>query len=337
MWVAPGGRIQRVNHAQLVILGCRGEAVYGQPVTQFHADPAEATELLRRLSRHETVREFRGRMVRPDGATREVLIDANGLWEEDSLVHSRWFVRDITHSLNLEREILEISERERHRLGRDLHDDLCQQLVGIEFLCQRLASRLGPDVSQHADATEIARMVQRALAQGRELARGLSPVPLAADGLTEALRSLAARTRQVFRVECRFRSPGTPLVQNPMVAGHLYRVAQEAVTNALKHGKAGRIDIRLSRGRKGTRLGVHDNGIGLPTEPTKPGGMGLSIMRYRAEVMGGSLKVTGGPGRGTRVQCIVPETMAAGETGGTHERTRRTRIAERQAPGAGPG
>jgi two-component system CheB/CheR fusion protein len=316
MWVAPNGRIQRVNQAQLAILGCRGEAVYGQMVPRFHADPDEAADLLRRLARGETIRECRCRMLRADGNIREVLIDANGLWEKDVLVHSRWFIRDITHSMNLEREILQISERERHRLGRDLHDDLCQQLVGIEFLCQRLASRLERNRADRASVNEIARMVQRALAQGRELAHGLSPVALEAEGLAEALRTLAARTRKVFRVDCHFRSPGSPLVPDPTVAGHLYRVAQEAVTNALKHGKARRVDIRLAQTKKGIRLSVRDDGTGLPPDVARLDGMGLSIMRYRAEVMGGTLAVKGAPGCGTRVLCLVPHAPAARRGGG---------------------
>lgn len=267
-------------------------------------------EVLRRLSRGETIRECRSRVRRPDGSLREILIDANGLWDGGSLVHSRWFVRDITQNLNLEREVLEISERERQRIGQNLHDDLCQQLVGIEFLCQRLVSRLAPEEPASAQAAEISTMVKSALAQGRELAHGLSPVSIQAEGLAEALRGLAARTRHVFQVDCRFRNPGKPVVQDPMVAGNLYRMAREAITNALKHGKARHVEVRLTRNRAGLRLCVKDDGVGLRPGSARNAGNGISIMRHRAETMSGSLRVDSSPGHGTRVTCLVPERIA---------------------------
>ncbi len=326
LWVDPSGRIERVNAAQLSLLGRPGEEVFGQPITQFYQDDSALAEVLARLARGETVQNLRARVRRRDGTIRDVLVDANGLWDRERLVHSRWFVRDITHSVELEREILAISEQEQRRLGQDLHDDLCQQLVGIEFLCQRLAARLGGQAAARAQAAEIAGMVQQALVQTRELARGLSPFHLEAEGLPAALRELAARTRKVFRVDCRFE--GLPLqspVPSPQSAasslqsaasrGHLYRIAQEAIANALKHGKARRIRIRLSSATGGLRLVVRDNGVGLPEGDGQFSGMGLRIMRYRAEVVGGSLDLQRNPRGGTTVLCLIPGTSASHEKG----------------------
>ena len=206
LWVGPDGRLLRVNRAGLELLSQTDETVSGRFVTEFHAAAEGAAELLERLARQETVQNHRSRFRRPDGTVREVLVDANGLWEKGRLVYSRWFVRDITRSVELEREILAISEREQRRLGHDLHDDLCQQLAGIEFLSHTLAGDLAARrVHEAAQASEIARMVQHAMNLTRDLARGLSPVWLEVNGLTDALQELAARTTSVFRIDCRFR------------------------------------------------------------------------------------------------------------------------------------
>ena len=262
------------------------------------------------MAKRQTVQNYRARLRHRDGTHREVLIDANGLWEQDRLVHSRWFVRAITHRVELEQEILAISERERRRLGQDLHDDLCQQLAGIEFLSQRLASGLmAKTAAGAARAKEIAQMVQRAMTQTRELARGLSPVRLEAEGLADALRELAAGTKKVFGCDCRFRCDPPVLVPNHAAATHLYRIAQEAVNNALKHGRARRIDIGLQAKGQAIMLAVNDNGRGMPRKLSRRQGMGLHIMRYRAEVIGGALRVEPNSRGGTRVVCTVAEGL----------------------------
>jgi PAS domain S-box-containing protein len=306
LWVARDGSILRVNRAELELLGATGEEVYGRRVFEFHEDTEAVADLLDCLSKGETVRDYRARVRQKNGSLRHVLIDANGLWELDRLVHTRWFVRDITRRVELEQEILTISEREQRRLGNDLHDDLCQQLASIEFLSHTLASDLAPVSETGAtQAKEIAQMIQRTLTQTRELARGLSPVPLEAQGLAHALRELAARTKKVFRVDCRFGNQALVLVPDHTVAIHLYRIAQEAVGNAVKHGKPNRIDIGLSAGDSSLTLAVSDDGLGLPERLQRGKGMGLRIMRYRAGVIGASLQIQRGPAGGTTVSCTV--------------------------------
>ena len=318
LWVGPDGRILRVNQAELELLGRTGDEVFGRHVSELHADAKAAAEVLNRLAQKQTVQNHRARLRHKDGTRREVLIDANGLWDQGRLVHSRWFTRDITRRVELEREILAISEREQRRLGHDLHDDLCQQLAGIEFLSQRLASDLAARAAGSGPrAKEIAQMVQRAMTQTRELARGLSPVRLEAEGLADALRELAAGTRKVFGCDCRFRCDPPVLVPDHTVAIHLYRIAQEAVSNALKHGQARRIDISLTAKGHSVTLAVKDNGTGIPRKLPKRKGMGLRIMRYRAEVIGGALLVEPVPGGGTRVVCTVAEGLLPPEARNT--------------------
>ena len=309
LWVGPDGRVQRVNQAELELLGRPGEEVLGRHVSELHVDAKAAAHVLTRVAERQTVQNYRARLRHKDGPQREVLIDANGLWEQERLVHSRWFTRDITRHVELEREILAISEREQRRLGHDLHDDLCQQLAGIEFLSQRLARDLAARPAVMAQAKEIAQMVQRAMTQTRELAQGLSPVRLEAEGLTDALRELAAGTRKVFRCACRCRCDPPVLVPDHTVAVHLYRIAQEAVNNAIKHGKARRIDISLTATGNAVTLAVTGNGTGIPRKLPKRKGMGLRIMRYRAEVIGGTLLVEPVSGGGTRVVCTVSDGL----------------------------
>lgn len=317
LWVGPDGRILRVNQAELELVGRTGEDIFGGHVSGLHVDEKAAADVLNRLAKRQTVHNQHARLRHKDGTMREVLIDANGLWEQDRLVHSRWFTRDITRRVELEREILAISEREQRRLGHDLHDDLCQQLAGIEFLSQRLASALAARPAVRAQAREIAQMVQRAMTQTRELARGLSPVRLEAEGLTDALNELAAGTSKVFGCDCRCRCDPPVLMPDHTVAIHLYRIAQEAVSNAVKHGKARRIEISLTAHGHSVTLTVNDDGVGIPRKLPRRKGMGLRIMRYRAEVIGGALQVEPDPGGGTRVVCTVTEGLRSPEARNT--------------------
>ena len=139
----------------------------------------------------------------------------------------------------------------------------------------------------------------------RNLARGLQPVDAAPQGLMLALRELAERTREVYRVDCRFECRSPVLIHRHSAANHLYRIAQEAVNNAMKHGKPTRIRIRLAGTPRRIILGVRDNGVGI-RQRRKPGrGMGLHVMQYRADAINGSLLVRRHPQGGTDVVCTV--------------------------------
>ena len=304
LWVNPQGIILRANQAQLDLLECAEKKVLGQPVRQFWADFEKISELLDRLARGETVRDFRTRLKGGNGL--HVLIDANGLWDQGRLIHSRWFVRDITRQIEMEREILSISEREQQRIAQDLHDDLCQQLSGIHFLTHTLARRLA-DTSraEGAEAAKIAESVRDALEKTRELSRGLSPMTVEADSLAAAFQRLCARIENMFRRKCVFHGQSSILLPAPGAGIHLYRIAQEAVNNAVRHGQASRIDITLAAKRDKLILKIRDNGRGLPLRPENGKGMGLRVMQYRASMLGGSLVVQQATAGGTEVVCSV--------------------------------
>jgi PAS domain S-box-containing protein len=207
----------------------------------------------------------------------------------------------------LEQEIIEVSEMEQKRIGQDLHDDLGQQLAGIWFFAAALERNLRASSSPEADeAGKISAMLDKALALTRSLARGLQPVMPEAGGLMAALRELADRSANLFKVRCRFSCRRPVLVHDPATATHLYRIAQEAVTNAARHGRAKHIAILLSETADGLALSVNDDGRGLKKPAHGRDGMGIRTMHYRAEVLGGSLTFQRRPRGGTCVACTIP-------------------------------
>ncbi len=221
------------------------------------------------------------------------------------------FVRDITERKHLEKQILEISEREQRRIGQDLHDGLCQHLAGIEMLSQVLAKKLKP-VSKNgaARADDIARAVREAISQTRLLARGLSPVTLESEGLMSALAELALNTEAIFGVRCRFDFAEPVQFDDHTAATHLFRIAQEAVSNAIKHGKAKRLTIQLREEPQQLALRVTDDGVGFPKNFAGAKGMGLRIMQTRIGMVGGNLTIERNSGGGTSVIFTAPKQAA---------------------------
>jgi signal transduction histidine kinase len=209
----------------------------------------------------------------------------------------------------LEKEILHISEHEKQSIGQDLHDDLGQQLAGIWLLSDLLKSSLIKQKSPEVEsADKITSLLKDALALTRSLARGLHPVAVQAGGLVAALDELAARTSQMFRIDCRCKCPPSIEMDNT-TSTHLYRIAQESVTNAVKHGLAREIEIELSTNPIRTVLSVRDKGKGKGITELDPKrqGMGLRIMKYRADMIGGILDIQRHQtGLGTTVVCTIP-------------------------------
>ena len=203
--------------------------------------------------------------------------------------------------VELERQILSISEREQRRLGLDLHDDLCQRLATTEYLCHALQRELGRHRRPEAKrAREIGKLLRETTSHARGVAAGLATVELQEQGLRGALKYLLRRTRRAFGISCTLRADGfqgTDL-QHEL---HLYRIAQEAVSNALRHGRARGIHVRLATTRAGITLRIRDNGRGIRVVTGKRNGMGIRIMQHRAELMGGTLSVEPAPESGTDV------------------------------------
>jgi PAS domain S-box-containing protein len=223
---------------------------------------------------------------------------------------------DITERKRLEKEIQEVSEQEKRRIGQDLHDGLGQYLTGISFMAkvlqQKLAAKSLPEAS---DAQKISELVNRTVSQTRDLARGLCPVELETSGLQAALIELAASVDKLYDgISCALECNHSVLIYDNATAIHLYRIAQEAVNNAVKHGKASRIVIDLAAGEGTIILTVRDNGCGLPKGLTKSKGMGLRVMNYRAGMIGATVSFEAAPGGGTLVSCIMPNSRKSQKT-----------------------
>ena len=306
VWLSASGTILRANQSQLELLGYPAKDYLGHAFNEFSVDPGQGLELLKRLAAKETVRNFPMKRRCQDGTIRHVLVDASSLWSDNQFQYSSIFLRDVTERLELEKEILHAGEREQRRIAQDLHDGLGQILAGTAYLTSALQKKLAAkSLPEAQESGRILEVINEAIAQTRSLARGLHPVEPEPNGLMAALESLAARTKKMFQVRCRFTCPKPVLILDNALATHLFRIAQEAVTNAIKHGKPGRIGIGLAGTPGGIRLAIKDNGAGLPARPQKKPGMGLRIMRYRAGMIGGSVAIQKAAGGGTAIVCTV--------------------------------
>ena len=221
---------------------------------------------------------------------------------------------EVTLRRDLEARIVKISESEQRRIGQDLHDGLCQQLAGLTYLCdvshQQLAKRSPTDAAPLARITQLLR---ETVAQAHGLARGLFPVNLEASGLMAALQELVARFSEMYHVSGRFVCRVPVLVEDNAAATHLYRIAQEAISNAIKHGEATRVTLTIKSARQTLSLTVTDNGRGIPAELPKTG-LGLETMRLRAHSIGGSLIIQPNRGGGTMVCCSLPAPLPKAST-----------------------
>ena len=204
----------------------------------------------------------------------------------------------------LERELLEISEREQRRIGQDLHDGLCQHLTGATLAGQVLEGKLAAlQLPEAQDANKVIELVEEGINLSRRLAKGLYPVETGADGLMLALEEYTDTTSKLFKVACRFECDLPVLIHDAATAGHLYRIAQEAVRNAIKHGGAKNILIRLDASEENTVLSIQDDGTGLPEPLPKKRGMGLRIMAHRAAMIGGRFTTRRNAAGGTLIAC----------------------------------
>ena len=222
--------------------------------------------------------------------------------------------REMAERRRLEEEILKVSEREQRRIGHDLHDSLCQHLTATALAGQVLGERLAAkSLPEAADAGTVVALVEEGINQARHLARGLYPVEMEAEGLMAAFQELATSITKGAKVRCVFECETPVLIHDDAAATHLYRIAQEAIRNALSHSKAQRIDINLAERNSMVHLTVEDDGIGVPENLAESGGLGIRIMAHRAAMIGGSFAVEPAPTGGTIVTCSFPKAFSTKE------------------------
>jgi PAS domain S-box-containing protein len=256
----------------------------------------------RRETKGSVPKNYTCRVINYKGEIRTALMTVDLIKGTTQSVAS---VMDITEQKRLEKEILNISERERRKIGQDLHDDLGQHLIGVEALSMLLTKRLEhQDNDEQLLAREISELVSCAISKTRGLAKGLCPVDLDENGLVAALIDLTENVSKIFSKECILDCKPELKIASNTIATNFYHIIQESVNNAIKHGEAERIVIKLLSDDAGLTLRVKDNGKGFnPEGGTK--GLGLRIMKFRASGINGILKINSSKGKGTVISCVV--------------------------------
>ena len=207
----------------------------------------------------------------------------------------------------LEKTVTEVTERERQRIGHDLHDTLCQHLTATSLSLQVLSGKLAEaSLPQAKDADAGVELIEEAIDLTRKLAKGLFPLELEGEGLASALRELCRSTADRYHIKCEFNSDSETPALDSATATHLYRIAQEAVTNAIKHGHGSQVNVGLSRLEGDLILSVTDDGMGLPESIPEQRGFGLRIMASRAGMIGGTFSVKNRNEGGTIAMCRLP-------------------------------
>ncbi len=216
----------------------------------------------------------------------------------------------VTGRRQLQEDYADAVWQQQVRIAHELHDGLGQELTGLGFLSKSLVRSLEGSPGAET-AGRVRQGIEQSLEQIRGLARGVMPVEREPEGLMSALRQLTGSMESVHGIPCRFECPEPVLVPDHQAASQIYRIAQEAMTNAAKHGRASGVTVWLEADAKGLLLRVVDDGIGVPVDPEKsPAGSGLRIMRYRAAALGASLSIRPASPQGTEVCCFLPRSLA---------------------------
>jgi two-component system sensor kinase FixL len=309
------GRIEFTNPAFDRMFGRNSAELAGMSVLElFNIKQAQSqTDALESLLEHYSRGARRDMLFRRrDGSqfAGEVLsveIDLSG--QKRILV----VVQDVSERKQLESEIIEIANRERRRLGADLHDGLGQELTGISLMLRSFSKRAGLAAFEVApELDEIITLVNHAIQSARKMALGISPVTLERGGLLPALQTLVGWSRKSYNICVRLRlSIRSPLLIGESAAAHLYLIVQEAINNAVKHGHAGSIVVTLRTSRSLVSLSITDDGVGIGEHAARGGGMGLKLMEYRSAVIGGVMTVKRMPKGGTRVRSVCPQAAVA--------------------------
>ncbi len=301
------GRITTINDSGERLLQRARKDLLNKPVLEFVPEDqrAAARQWLDQVVQGVEMPRAEWDVVNASGHRAKLEINTRIIERDGRPVEVEAIARDITERRRLEREILEISNREQRRIGHDLHDGVCQQLAGIAYRLAILGDRLHTRaVPESSEVEQITSLINDANSQARTVARGLFPVRLEESGLVAALDELAEGIMRRFRIQCNFSCQSPPAAVDHEVTLHLYYIAQEALLNAVKHGGATEVTISLKPRDEQYELTIQDNGCGFQMSRIGRTGMGLRIMRYRALVIGATLELTSQPGQGTKVSCV---------------------------------
>ncbi len=303
------GEITSWNRGAEKLFGYRADEVLGLNLSVLSSDswPDEVPAIIARLSGGETIEDYETIHRRKSGEIIDVSLRASAILGYSGMVTGMSLIaRDITTRKDLNKRLLEIRNRDQARIGRDLHDSLGQQLTGILFRVKAVELRHQSEGREdyRREAAEIAQLVKDALLKTRELAAGLIPAALQSLGLKDALAQLTANVAAVCNLKILFHCPRAVSVSDQVVVTELYHIAEEALTNAVKHADATQVEVRLEEGGSELTLSIGDDGKGIPAK--RSAGRGLQIMDYRANSIDARLSATSFPGKGTVVVCRLP-------------------------------
>jgi len=309
------GVIVSWNSAAQRLYGYTAKEAIGQPITMLCPNERvdEVWEHLEVVRRDRHLEHFETTRVRKDGRRIDVSLSISPIKDAmGKVIGASAIARDVTEQKTLQREVLEIAAREQRRIGQDLHDGTGQELTGLAMLAQRLFGLLSRQSLPEAQAaSKIVDGLEQALQNVRSLSRGLVPVEVDAEGLMAALAELTSRTGELHGIECSFRCDEPVSIAENQTATHLYRMTQEALTNAVKHGRACQIDVNLESDGDLVTLKIVDDGIGIGASAEESAGTGLRIMRYRAELIRAKLSIEDVEPHGTQVTCTLPQRQPA--------------------------
>ncbi len=302
--------IAYANPALATLVGCAVDHLVGSPFRVLDAFAHGWEPIARALAAQ---RAFSGilRLRRRNAEQRSARCRMTPICDHGGeQTHWAVVIDDVTQQQRLERELLDISDREQNRIGQDLHDNLGQKLTALELFTQALVTDLRKDAPELvASAAEISRQLQAVIRDARTMAHVLSPVSLDKYGLQNALRELARATTVLTGVRCEFTCETETQAHDLAVATQLYRIAQEGTNNAVKHAGATRIHVSLKENGDCFDLTIEDNGQGFSASASKQDGMGLGLMQHRASLIGASLVIQSEPGKGTQLCCRAPARL----------------------------
>lgn len=306
--ISSDGILRSWNRGAEAIYGYTDDEIIGKPATQLlPADDSSRCERIMKTVAESHHTEEMVWCVTKSGERIAVAVRATKtLGEDQSGVVI--CAHDITEQKRLEEQVLHASEREQRRIGQDIHDDLCQQLASIGCLTKVLEQRLRDVYDEGAlHLSQIGDMVSQANVRAREIARGLIPAVLETEGLIGALEDLASSTEQIYSpVKCRLQASKRLKLGSQKELVQLFRIAQEAVNNAVKHAAPKLITINLTSEGSNIRLRIHDDGQGMEKLDTPTPGLGLLTMAHRAHALGGEFEIHTTEQNGTTVECLVP-------------------------------
>ena len=315
----PEGRIVRFNRACETTTGYSAAEVLGKPLWDLFLRPKDipaVRTIFGQLRSGDFPSQYQNIWLTRGGEERHITWANTALVEADGTVtHVVGTGVDITEQKHAEEALVSVSEGVRKLVGQELHDALGQQLTGVSLLAKTLEKKLADvDSELTADARELTLLARGAVTEARRLAQGLYPTELERHGLTASLAELADYINRLGQTDCQFldRSEGKEIDRNAEL--HLYRIAQEATNNAVKHGLAQNIQLELHPVDGGLELVVSDDGRGFEYELVKEKGLGLAIQKYRARIIGAEFELNSAPGRGTTVRCRPPEKSGSPAT-----------------------